>query len=202
MRIASAVVAVAVALGALAGCTVDVPGSARADPAANAPTPTPSPIPTPPTAPPGFVDPQGRFGITPPSGWRADTSGTSGTEVIFFSPTADTTDAGEFTPNINIVVGPGGADLEQTIEANRESLKTLPDYEGITDTEVVLSDGTPAHILGGTFTQSGFAVQNLQLFTSAGGTDMVVTGTALAETWGNWEGLFAESFETFTVQPS
>ena len=202
MRIASAVVAVAVALGALAGCSVDVPGSARADPAASAPTPTPSPIPTAPTIAPGFVDPQGRFGITPPSGWRADTSGTSGTEVIFFGPNADTTDAGEFTPNINIVVGPGGSDLEQTIEANRESLQTLPGYASTEDLSVTLVDGTPAHILGGTFTQSGFEVRNVQLFASSGGTDMVVTGTALAETWDNWEGLFGQTFETFTVQPT
>jgi hypothetical protein len=203
MRIVSAVAAaVVVALGALAGCTVDVPGSPRADPAASAPTPTPSPIPTPPTIAPGFVDPQGRFGITPPSGWRTDTSGTSGTEVIFFSPSADTTDAGEFTPNINIVVGPVGADLEKTIEANRESLQTLPDYSSTEDLSFVLVDGTPAHILGGTFTQSGFKVRNVQLFASSNGTDMVVTGTALAETWDNWEGLFGQTFETFTVQPS
>jgi hypothetical protein len=202
MRIASAVAAVVLALGTLAGCTVDVPGSAHADPAAGAPTPTPSPIPTAPALAPGFVDPQGRYGITPPPGWRTDTSGTSGTEVIFFSPTADTTDAGEFRPNINIVVGPGGADLEQTIEANRESLQTLPDYASTEDLSFVLVDGTPAHILGGTFTQSGFEVRNVQLFTSSNGTDMVVTGTALAENWDNWEGLFGQTFETFTVQPS
>jgi hypothetical protein len=202
MRIASAVAAVVFALGTLAGCTVDVPGSAHADPVASAPTPTPSPIPTAPALAPGFVDPQGRYGITPPSGWRTDTSGTSGTEVIFFSPTADTTDAGEFRPNINIVVGPGGADLEQTIEANRESLQTRPDYASTEDLSFVLVDGTPAHILGGTFTQSGFEVRNVQLFTSSNGTDMVVTGTALAENWDNWEGLFGQTFETFTVQPS
>jgi len=65
-----------------------------------------------------------------------------------------------------------------------------------------LVDGTPAHILGGTFTQSGFEVRNVQLFASSGGTDMVVTGTALAETWDNWEGLFGQTFETFTVQPT
>jgi hypothetical protein len=206
MRIASVasvvVAAVVVTLGAMAGCTVDVPGSARADPAASAPTPTPSPIPTAPTIAPGFVDPQGRFAITPPSGWRADTSGKSGTEVIFFSPKADTADAGEFTPNINIVVGPGGGDLDQTIEANRKSLQTLPDYASTEDLSVTLVDGTPAHILGGTFTQSGFEVRNVQLFASSGGTDVVVTGTALAETWDNWEGLFGQTFETFTVRPS
>jgi probable lipoprotein LpqN len=200
MRIASAVAAVVI-LGALAGCSLDVSGSARADPAASAPTPTPSPSPPPPTVAPGFVDPQGRFGITAPSGWQADTSGKSGTEVIFSSPKADTTDAGELPANINVVVVPGGADLEQTIEASRKSLKTLPNYEEITDTPVVLDDGTPAHLLGGTFTRSGLALQNLQLFTSAGGTDMVVTGTALEKTWDKWEGLFDQTFQTFTVHP-
>lgn len=205
MRIARRAVALALAAAAaLAGCTSEVPGTATAE-RTGGPAPSSAPSEAP-TAPPEglFVDAQGRFGLVPPDGWEVDASGQQGTAVVFRSTSVDTspTDPGPFVANINVLVAPSaGATLAQTVVGARQELQAFEAYASTADEPVTLSDGTEAHVLGGTFTDSGFALQNLQLFTVAEGNTVVVTGTSLAATWPTNEAVLDGSLRTLTVNP-
>jgi hypothetical protein len=187
-----------VALVLLGGCTTTVSGVASAVPPATsaaAPVPPAAPVPSPaavPSAPAAgaFSDAGNRFTIVPPPGWVADTSGVQGTAVVFRAPTA----GGTFRANLNVIVVPATAELAATIQGARRELRTLPGYTATDDEPAALADGTPAHLLGGTFTDagSGAPLRNLQIFTVRGRSGVVATGTAPAGSWPS----FAEPVDT------
>jgi hypothetical protein len=197
MRKVATAAMLVLALGAASGCTVVVPGT---------PAPAPSALgeaPAPPAGPAAgtFSDAQGRFGLVPPTGWTVDTSGARGTAAAFLAPESTGTTIGAFTANINVIVLPSSGALSATVSGARHQLTALKGYREARDEPLVLSDGTPAHLLGGTFDDpaSGFALRNLQLFTVDGRSTIVVTGTALAETWDVYEPVFTSSLSTLTV---
>ena len=173
-----------VALVLLGGCSSAVSGVASPIPATTSPaTPSaaaPAPVPSAPAAG-AFSDAGNRFTIAPPPGWAADTSGVQGTAVVFRAPTA----GGSFRANINVIVVPATAELAATIDGARRELRTLPGYTATEDEGTALADGTPAHLLGGTFTDagSGAELRNLQIFTVRGRSGVVATGTAPAASW-------------------
>lgn len=210
MRKAPARIVLVLATGmVLGGCTVTVAGTATADRtgASRAPTARPAPshnaAPTPVPDPSGdlFDDPQGRFGLVPPPNWTVDTSGTRGTAVVFLDPQPTPSAAGPFTANINVLVLPRAADLSTTVVDTRQQLAGLADYGSTADEPFTLGDGTPAHVLGGTFTDpgSGFELRNLQLLTVAGDSTIVVTGTATAQSWAIYQTPLDTSLRTLTV---
>jgi hypothetical protein len=188
--------AVAVALGA-AGCTVAIPGAPAADPAAVA-RPAPSP------RPPGdvFRDAQGRFDLVPPPGWTVDATGEQNTAVIFSDPRPSESPSGRFRANINVIVVPAGAELPRIVTGARQEVRALADYRPTADEPATLPDGSPAHVLGGTFWDqgTGLALRNVQLITVRGGTETVVaTGTALADNWSGYGSVFETSLRSLTV---
>jgi hypothetical protein len=188
--------ALAVALGA-AGCTVAIPGAPAADPAALA-RPAPSP------RPPGevFRDAQGRFDLVPPPGWTVDTTGAQNTAVIFADPRPSESQSGRFRANINVIVVPAAADLPGIVTGARQEVRALADYRPTADAPVTLPDGSPAHLLGGTYHDpgTGLALRNVQLLAVHGGTETVVaTGTALADTWDGYGAVFETSLRSLTV---
>jgi hypothetical protein len=196
MRIATACIALLMAGVAVTGCTVQVQGTPAASPAALA---TPSPAPQ----PPGdvFADAQGRFGLVSPTGWTVDTSGAQGTAVIFLDPQLSTSIAGQFSANINVLLVQSGADLSTTVLGARRELRGLTGYTSTADEPVTLGDGTPAHLLGGSFSEpsTGLALRNVQLFTVHGGATVVVTGTSLQDVWSLYEQTFQTSLRSLTV---
>ena len=203
MRIAAAWIALVAAAVAVAGCTVQVPGTAVPD-AASAPGPAaPSQSSAPAQAPPegAFVDALGRFALVPPAGWTVDTSGAQGTSVVFLDPLPSTSIAGRFSANINVIVVPSGAELEATVVGARQELQGLTDYVQTSDESVTLTDGTPAHLLGGSFTDqaTGLALRNVQLFTVYEGATLVATGTSLQDVWGAYEQTLQTSLRSLTV---
>jgi hypothetical protein len=209
-RLAVRGVAAVVALAVLPGCSATLTGAPAA-----APSPAPATSPTvargapatgtSTTAPPGatvapvprpgaWKDPRGRFSLVPPPGWTTDTSGTAGTAVLFADPRPTVTPQGQFRANVNVVVVPATAALADIVAGARTELTGLSGYRATTDASAALADGTPAHRLGGTFTDSRSAVplRNLQLIAVGRGSTVVVTGTAPA---GSWDA-FTATFDT------
>jgi hypothetical protein len=109
--------------------------------------------------------------------------------------------ASRFGANINVLVVQSPADLPSTIAGARHELRGLSGYTPTADEPVTLHDGTPAHILGGTFVDSasGLSLRNVQLFTVHGGTAIVATGTSPADTWGSYQTVFDTSLRSLTV---
>lgn len=185
-----------VAAMVLAGCSVTIEGTASPVAAPAGTTAVP--------APRGdlFADDAGRFGIVPPEGWVVDRSGRQGAAVLFLSRAPDRGPAGPFTANVNVLVAPSeGADLQATVLAARRELAGLPGYRPLEDEPVVLDGGVAAHLLGGTFSDSGFELRNLQVFAVDRGMAFVVTGTALSDTWADHGDVFDASLRTLTVDP-
>jgi hypothetical protein len=190
----AAALAVAVSV---AGCTVAIPGAPAADPAAVA---RPAPSPRPPGA--AFQDGKGRFDIVPPPGWTVDATGSQDTAVIFADPRPSESSGGRFRANINVIVVPAVADLPGIVRGARQEVRALGDYRPTADEPVTLPDGTPAHLLGGTFRNpdTGLALRNVQLLAvSAGAETVVVTGTALADEWDGYGPVFETSLRSLTV---
>jgi hypothetical protein len=207
MRIAAACIALVAAAVALTGCTVQVAGHAAADPAAAAAAPTTPPAPTTPQAqalgPDGrFTDSQGRFAITPPPGWTVDASGQQGTAVVFFDLQAAGGTTNRMASSINVFTGPSELDLDGTIADLRQQLQSFGGgYTYAVDQAVTLADGTPAHMVGGSFTDpsKGFPVRNLQVVSVQNGVAVVATGTALQDVWPSVEQAVQASLLTLSV---
>jgi hypothetical protein len=181
---------------ALAACSTTVAGVAapeRASGSSAAPASAPSGNP--------FDDAQGRFGLTPPAGWEVDNSGEQGTAVLFLEPRSAGTETRGFSANINVLVVTSPVDLPTAVDGAREELKSLDGYSSTTDESVALRDGTPAHLLGGTFIDpgSGLSLRNEQLFAVHNGSAIVATGTALAESWGSYEHVLDTALRSLTV---
>lgn len=196
IRTIAIAVALVTAAGA-AGCTVAVPGSPAADPAALT---RPAPSPRPPGA--SFRDALNRFDLVPPPGWTVDTSGAENTAVIFSDPRVSASPGGRFRANINVIVVPARTDLPGIVTGARREVRTLADYAPTADEPVTLPDGSPAHLLGGTYQDpdSGLALRNLQVVALHGETEtVVVTGTALADTWDGYGNVFETSLRSLTV---
>jgi hypothetical protein len=189
----------------LVGCSNEVSGATTPSPTAAAPTSvapttTSSPPPTLPVAEP-FVDPAGRFRLVPPLGWNADTSGAQGTALILVDPVPSVTASGRLNATVTVLAVESPADLPTTMAGARQDLRQLPEYQPATDEPVTLSDGTAAHMLGGTFRDpvSGLPLRNIQLFTVHNGVTIVVTGLALPELWGGFEPVFQSCLRSLTV---
>jgi hypothetical protein len=179
------------------GCTVAVPGAPAADPAALS---RPAPSPRPPGA--AFRDALSRFDIVPPQGWAVDTSGIESTAVVFTDPKVTESPAGRFRANINVIVVPAHADLPGVVTGARQEVRALVDYLPTADEPVTLPDGSPAHLLGGTYrdSDSGLALRNLQLMALHGRAEtVVVTATALVDTWDGYGVVFETSLRSLTV---
>ncbi len=200
------VAVLAALLALLSGCSTQISGTPSAAP--GGPPAGPSPSVAPPPAPDpdpvgGFEDPQARFGLVPPPGWETDTSGTPGAAAVFLDPQPVDTPAGPFRPNINVQVGPSPGDLDVLLDQSRVELATLTGYTPTADEPATLDDGTPAHLIGGTFTDdaTGLELQNLQLFAIDAGDDVVVvTATAPRAAWDDYADRFDASVRTLTVR--
>jgi hypothetical protein len=215
-RTRAAALLTAAALVALGGCASQTSGTPApaAAPALNPPSAAPattSAAPASPTAAAGagkaqkgdsFDDAQGRFDLLPPDGWKVDTSGAQGTEAVFLDPSPVDTPKGPFQPNVNVIVAqsPGGQ-LADLLDGTRSELASLNKYKSTTDEDLTLSDGSAAHMFGGTFTDqsSGLDLQNLQLFTLDNSSVYVVTGTAPASAWSKYESELDESLRSMTL---
>ncbi|HEY4421335.1 MAG TPA: hypothetical protein VGN22_17555 [Pseudonocardia sp.] len=182
---------------ALAACSTTVAGVAAPERVSGSPSAAPA------SAPSGkpFDDAQGRFGLTPPAGWVVDHSGEQATAALFLEPRSAATETRGFSANINVLVVPSPADLSDAVTGARQELTSLDGYASTIDESVVLRDGTPAHLLGGTFVDpgSGLALRNEQLFAMHDGSAIVATGTSLADYWESYEPVLDTALRSLTV---
>ncbi|MGI5125949.1 hypothetical protein ACQEVB_03945 [Pseudonocardia sp. CA-107938] len=180
----------------LAGCSGTVAGSPTAAPGPPPTTAAPPPSPAPGILGTPYTDTGGRFRITPPADWRVGTSSNSGIAVLF-SPTART---GPFTPGISVFVVDSGLPLAETVAGARSELTGLTAYTSTTDQPITLTDGTPAHLLGGTYRDAarGLDLRNLQLFTVHGGKAFAVTATTAAGDWAEYEARLSAAVASLT----
>jgi hypothetical protein len=201
MRVIAVRLAVCLAVVAtVTGCTATVTGTASPIPvtagpasAGSAPSAAAPPSGTP------YSDAGNRFRIAPPPGWTVDTSGTRGTAVVFRDPVPTPAGDRTFNANINVIVGPAAGELDAAIDGARRELRTLTGYTPTADEAVVLPDGTAGHLLGGTFTDQGAELRNLQMFTVRGRSSVVATGTAPAANWASFGGVFDAALRTLIV---
>jgi hypothetical protein len=165
----------------LAGCTSTVAGVPVAVPGPAPTTAAPPPSPAPGLLGSTYADTGGRFRITPPAGWRVGTSTTAGIAVLF-SPSTRT---GSFTPGLSVYVVDSTLPLDGTVAGARSELTGLSSYASTTDEPITLPDGTPAHLLGGTYRDLGrdLDLRNLQLFAVHDGKAFAVTATTLSTEW-------------------
>ncbi|WP_433290029.1 LpqN/LpqT family lipoprotein [Pseudonocardia sp. CA-142604] len=182
---------------ALAGCSTTVAGVAAPARASGSSSAAPA------SAPSGkpFKDAQGRFTLNPPAKWVIDDSGEQGTAALFLEPRSAATEARGFSANINVLVVPSPVDLSTAVTGARQELTSLDGYASTTDESLVLRDGTPAHLLGGTFVDpgSGLELRNEQLFAVHDGSAIVATGTSLADDWETYEPVLDTALRSLTV---
>jgi hypothetical protein len=180
-------------VASMTGCTATVGGTASPIPVTAAPSSAA------PSSGSPFSDAGNRFRIAPPPGWGVDTSGTRGTAVVFRDPAPTPAGDRTFNANINVIVGPAAGELDAAVGGARRELRTLPGYTSTADEAVVLADGTAGHLLGGTFTDQGAELRNLQLFTVRGRSSVVATGTAPAASWASFGAVFDACLRTLVV---
>ena len=120
---------------------------------------------------------------------------------MFLEPRSAVTAARRFSANINVRVAGSPGDLATTVAGARQELADLDGYASTAAAAVVLDDGTPAHMLGGTFADpgSGLSLRNEQLLTVHGGSAIVATGATLAESWESYEPLLDVSLRSLTA---
>jgi hypothetical protein len=181
MRKIGVLVAV-VALGAaLAGCSGEDKGPktlATVTSQASSVTPTAVTPTTPATSKPAgkeFTSPDG-YSFVPPTGWKNYPAGAGGgISVMFIAPGLDK--AAKFSDNINVVVNANKQDLKTTISQTKLGLPTVLTKYRVKVDEPITAGDQQAHLLGGTFDQGTFHLQNLQLFFIVDGQQYTATFT-------------------------
>lgn len=179
MRKIGVVVAVVVLGGALVGCGSGEDKNAGVKTPASVTTQASSVTPTTPAAskPAGkvFTSPDG-YSFVPPVGWTNYPAGAAGgISVMFIAPELDK--AAKFSDNINVVVNANRKDLEATVSETKRALPTVLTKYQVTVDEPITAGDQEAHLLGGTFDQGTFHLQNLQLFFITGGKQYTATFT-------------------------
>lgn len=178
MRKIGVLVAVVALGGALVGCSGEDKGAgpktlASVTPPASSVTPT-----VPATSKPAgkvFTSPDG-YSFVPPTGWKNYPAGAGGgISVMFMAPVLD--QAAKFSDNINVVVNANKQDLKTTISQTKQGLPTVLTKYRVKVDEPITAGDQEAHLLGGTFDQGTFHLQNLQLFFITDGKQYTATFT-------------------------
>lgn len=145
--------------------------------------------------------------ITPPSGWVKRLGTISSRPLAaFFKPAAEKDGSGKevFNENISItrdsLKAVGTADAAAYIAKSKTALQAkIKDYKILSERQVSLSGGTAATLIGGSFTQSGLALKNMQLFVFDGDDVYVVTGVALAANWDGERDMIGAAVMSFKI---
>ncbi len=125
--------------------------------------------------------------VVPPAGWASRQGVVSYRPLaVFFKPEFEKDAAGKnvFNENISIVRdGLLNGQSEYIAKAKAALLGKMSDYKILSDREVNLADGSPAILIGGSFTQNGLAMKNMQLYAFKDSKAYIITGITLAQNW-------------------
>lgn len=115
--------------------------------------------------------------------------------AAFFKP-------GKDKENISItresLTASGVANLDEYVAKSKNALQTtISGYTVTANRKVNLADGSPAVLLGGSFTQDGTGLKNMQLFALNGDNVYIVTGVALAADWNQEKDMLGTAVMSF-----
>ena len=148
-----------------------------------------------------YSDSTNDFDIRPPDGWRVDQSGLLGTKVAFIHGTPDLHEQTPFRANIVIQVDPAeGRTLEEFVELTKEQQSLLLTDFALLGDETDTVDGREIRFLESSFTYGVVPLRNRQLIAIHGDKSYVITTTALAATWQEYEAVFDASLRSFRIQ--
>jgi len=150
-----------------------------------------------------YSHPDPKFSLTFPGTWKSEPAPSKQTLVFYVNPNPDTENGTTVRPSINVIAEPTSVASVSSEFAvlNQQELKGIyPDYESTQSKPVTLSDGTPAYLIGGVFSQSNLKVRNLQLLTIKNGQLFVVTATTFQSAWSQHETAFENSLLSFTFK--
>ena len=124
--------------------------------------------------------------------------------AAFFKPTAEKDKSGAdiFTEKMSItresIKSVGVANADEYFAKSKKSLQaTIADYKITAERKVNLADGSPATLIGGTFSQDGLALRNMQLFAVKGDDAYVVTGVVLDSNWNQEKDMIGSAVMSF-----
>lgn len=147
-----------------------------------------------------YSDSTNGFEIRPPDGWEVDQSGVLGTKVTFIHRTSDLHEQTPFRANMVIHVDPAeGRTLEEFVELTKQQQSLLLTDFVLLGDELDMIDGREAHFLESSFTYGVVPLRNRQLIAIHGDKSYVITTTALAASWHQYEALFDASLRTFRI---
>ncbi|GEM_PF-690815 len=125
--------------------------------------------------------------IVPPAGWTSRQGTVSYRPLaVFFKPEfeKDATGKNVFNENISVVRdGLLNGQAEYIAKAKAALSGKMSDYKILSDRKVNLADGSPATLIGGSFTQNGLAMKNMQLYAFENNNVYIITGVTLAQNW-------------------
>lgn len=142
-----------------------------------------------------YVDSQVGFSIVPPADWQTQPNPAANPVVTFLRTPTDPEGP------VTIIVAVAGTDegLDENLAAARVQLpQVLSNYQSLTDENTQLADGTPAHLLGGSYTQRGTELRNLQLVAVIDGTSYVATATAPSASFDDYRDVVHSSLLTLS----
>lgn len=109
--------------------------------------------------------------------------------------------SGSTLATLRVVVQPTPGDLAANVAGARTLLPTaFTGYRPVVDEPITLPDDQPAWLLGGTYTENAQALRNLQLAVVEGGVSHVLTATAPADRFAQYEPAVRESFNSFALR--
>ena len=125
--------------------------------------------------------------ITPPSGWTSRQAVMSYRPMaLFFKPEQEKDDAGNkiFNEVVNIVRDNLLSKEEEYLAKAKGLLQSeIENYKSLSERKINLSDGSPATLIEGSFTQKEMAVRSMQLYAAKDNRIYILTGVVLAKNW-------------------
>jgi hypothetical protein len=137
-----------------------------------------------------------KFSITFPSGWKVDESGMMGSIVIFVEPVLNK----NFAPNINIFSEETKMPAEEYVKsAQKNGERIFSEYKVIGSKEAQIG-GIKSPVLDFSYRQGNIGVLRMKAaHVAAGGRMFVITCSALAEDFANYESIFEQTISAFRV---
>jgi len=125
--------------------------------------------------------------ITPPSGWTSRQAVMSYRPMaLFFKPEQEKDDAGNkiFNEVVNIVRDNLLSKEEEYLAKAKGLLQSeIENYKSLSERKINLSDGSPATLIEGSFTQKEMAVRSMQLYAAKDNRIYILSGVVLAKNW-------------------
>jgi hypothetical protein len=171
-------------------------------PAAAAPVAAAAPSRTP--APGTYTDTEDRFALVPPSGWVADTSGTTSPGLVFNRPVSQGAVPGRYDANVYVAAYVPGGDLDAEVAIDAGQIHAVKGYVPIGEAPYTLADGTPAHSFEYSMSDDAGTgtLHVVEILAVRDGLLINVAGTSLEEEWATVGPSLTAAVRSVTLDPA